>query len=75
MTNASIQQIPSSKGDGETTWNIEDKYGDNYIITRTWATGKFTAEFIFWSDSLNEWVGESVKMSEIKNLLPAALYE
>jgi hypothetical protein len=74
MTTVSIQQIPSSHGNGETTWNIEDKWGDNYVITRNWNTGKFSAEYIDWSEEKQDWVGVSVKMSDIKHLLPEALY-
>jgi hypothetical protein len=73
---ANIDQIPSTHGNGLTTWNIEASDGNEYQITRTWATGKFKAERIDWvaAGEDGEWVGTPVSIASIRNFLPERLY-
>lgn len=76
MSVANINQLPSMHGNGVTTWNIEASDGNEYEITRTWATGKFTAERIEWiADEVDgEWVGVPVSIASIREFLPERLY-
>jgi hypothetical protein len=76
MRVANIDQIPSMHGNGVTTWNIEASDGNEYVITRTWATGKFAAERIDWvaAGEDGEWVGTPVSIASIRNFLPERLY-